>query len=31
LAILQLNAEELRPEVSGALGIISGKLDQGEH
>ena len=28
LAILQLNAEELRPESSGALGVISGELDE---
>jgi hypothetical protein len=26
LAILQLNAEKLRPEASGALGIVSGEL-----
>jgi len=31
LAIIQLKAEELRPEVSGPLGIIGGKLDQGQH
>jgi len=30
LAIVQLNAEELRPEASGALGVISGELDQGQ-
>ena len=30
LAILQLNAEKLRPEASGALGVISGELDEGQ-
>jgi hypothetical protein len=30
LAILQLNAEELRPEASGALGVIGGELDEGQ-
>ena len=30
LAIVQLNAEKLRPEASGALGVISGELDQGQ-
>src|SRR5262249_42809109 len=30
LAILQLNAEKLSPEVSGAHGVISGKLDEGQ-
>jgi hypothetical protein len=30
LAILQLDAEKLRPEVSRALGIISGELDEGQ-
>ena len=28
LASLQLNAEELRPEASGARGIVGGKLDE---
>jgi hypothetical protein len=30
LAILQLNAEKLRPEASGALRVISGELDEGQ-
>ena len=30
LATLQLNAEQLRPEASGALGVISGELDEGQ-
>ena len=30
LAIAQLNAEQLRPEASGALGVISGELDEGQ-
>ena len=30
LAIVQLNAEQLRPEASGALGVISGELDEGQ-
>jgi hypothetical protein len=29
-ASLQLDAEELRPEAPGALGIIGGELDQGK-
>jgi hypothetical protein len=28
LASLQLNAEEPRPEASGARGIVGGKLDE---
>jgi hypothetical protein len=28
LASVQLNAEELRPETSGARGIVGGKLDE---
>jgi hypothetical protein len=28
LAGLQLKAEELHPEATGALGIVCGKLDQ---
>jgi hypothetical protein len=29
-AIVQLNTEKFRPEASGALGVISGELDQGQ-
>jgi hypothetical protein len=30
LAIAQFDAEKLRPKAPGALGIISGELDEGQ-